>query len=124
MSECLIADFYTHSEPVARKRHVCCECRAPILPGEKHFSYRGKWDGQIETGRQHLLCMEACMFIRDELNDGECLGFGMLNEFLGDMHWELKERGNEKIRKLRSMIAGIRSRERKNPPSPPKGGPQ
>ena len=115
MSECMIPEFYAYSEPVARKQHQCCECHAPILPGEKHFHYRGKWDGHLETGRQHLVCMEACMLIRDHLNDGECIGFGQLNDFLGDA-WDFLDRKAAKkcehISKLRSLVAAIRWRER------------
>ena len=65
MSECLIPSFYSHSEPKARKRHRCVECSAWIEPGEVHFAYTGKWGGDISSGRQHLVCMEACMLIRD-----------------------------------------------------------
>lgn len=117
MSECVIPEFYSYSEPVARKQHVCCECYAPILPGEKHFAYRGKWDGDLQTGRQHLLCMEACMFVRDKLNDNECIGFGKLNEFIGDAYHYLREqKTNDTVRKFRSMVAAIRMREREYRP--------
>lgn len=115
MSECVVPDFYSHSEPVARKQHVCCECHAPILPGEKHFSYRGKWDGYMMTGRQHLLCMKACMYIRDNMNDDECIGFGGLFEWLGEYRFDLRDTKKEHP-VFRSMLARIKWRKRTGKP--------
>lgn len=114
MSYCELPSFYTYSEPVAKKVHRCCECSAPILVGEKHFHGRGKWDGRVDSYRQHLACMEACMIIR-HMNDGECIGFGELKEEFGEIrvgwvpatdceHWE----------RLRHLMAVILIRERKN----------
>lgn len=113
--ECEVPQFYSHSEPVARKRHKCCECRAPILPGEQHFRYSGKWEGCLSTGRQHYACMEACMLIRDEFENGECIGFGELKSTFADMRWQMNrtEKSVEKVRKLRSLMAAIIRRERK-----------
>ncbi len=110
--ECMIPEFYTHSEPIARKQHVCVECCAPILKGEKHFAYRGKWDGQLETGRQHVACMEACMYIRDHMNDGECIGFGSLFNELGEMWWFSEDETRESHPKLRALIEAIQLREK------------
>lgn len=113
MSEYLIPEFYDHSEPVARKQHYCVECSAPILEGEKHFFYSGKWDGNIEDGRQHLLCLAACLLIRDEFN-GECIPFGELWEWWGENRYQCgppKER-NPKWKRLRDLLAKIKIRER------------
>lgn len=114
MSECSIPDFYTHSEPVARKRYRCVECSAPILKGEQHFKCTGKWDGDLSTHRQHLLCMEACMLIRDEI-EHECIGFGELRDWVGEYHFDLKAyKTKPSVKKLRSLLARIRLRERKH----------
>lgn len=112
--ECEIASFYTHEEPVARKEHRCCECRSPINKGERHFRCTGKWGGKIQTFRQHLLCMEACMFVRDHLSD-ECIPFGELEEFIGEFRRDIREspRGSD-CHKLRQMMARIHRRERKH----------
>lgn len=40
----------------ARKEHRCCECRAPIKPGERHEVVRGKWGNRFETFRTCLPC--------------------------------------------------------------------
>lgn len=85
MSECELPQYYNWTEPVARKRHECCECNAPILKGEKHLRVNGCWENVPGTFRQHLLCAEACELVRDEgLNDDECLYFGGLFEFWND----------------------------------------
>lgn len=108
-------EFYTHSEPVARKRHVCCECSAPIEKGERHFHYRGKWDGVMGGGRQHLLCMRACMFIRDNLNGYECIPFGALREWWSEFgRWNKPGERSPKILELRTMLAEIIKRERRS----------
>ena len=111
--ECELPAFYVHSEPVARKRHKCCECGSPIEKGEKHFVCTGKWNGEAPTTRrQHLLCMEACMFIRDEFNDGECIGFGDLYDSFGQMRRDYDPK-HEKWRKLFRMMVKIRRRSKK-----------
>jgi hypothetical protein len=115
MSECDLPEFYDYSEPVARKKHVCCECSAPIDNGEKHFHCVGKWNGDFQTYRQHLLCMEACMLIRDKFNDHECIAFGELQEFFEeltrDQYDRERQRNNESWKRLRSLIARILWRE-------------
>ncbi len=103
--------FYSHSEPVARKRHRCDECNAPIEIGERHFRYVGKWD-EIMQGRQHLLCMEACMLIRDEFQGGECIPFGGLKDIFFEMRLDWMASPNWK--KLRRMMTRIKWRERKH----------
>jgi hypothetical protein len=113
--ECEVPEFYVHKEATARKLHKCCECGTVIEKGEKYFWCVGKWDGHIETHRQHLVCMEACMLIRDEF-EGECIAFGALFEWWGEYKWDYdrtKERGKEKWAKLRHLLAIIRWRQRR-----------
>lgn len=86
-SSCAFDDepqFYAESFPHARKPHRCCECSAPIEPGEKHLYARGKWDGDFSIQRQHMLCRELCMLINSE--DG-CCGFGAMREAWNDGEW-------------------------------------
>lgn len=115
MSECVLPDFYNWSEPVALKRHLCCECCAPILKGEQHFRCTGKWEGHVGTHRQHYACLEACMMIRDNFNGGECIGFGELFDFWDSemKSYKAKHRTGEWWPKLRHLIAVIKWRERK-----------
>lgn len=115
-SYCTIPEFYSYTEPVARKRHACCECSAPILPGEKYFRAAGSWEGEFGTHCQHLLCMEAAMFIRDHFNDGECIGFGTLQESFSEMRGgraqdRTRAANDPKLRRLRSLMARILWRE-------------
>lgn len=115
MSFCELPSFYEETFPSARKKHKCVECSAPITPGEKHLSYRAHWPGiGFGTGRQHMLCREACMAIRDDFQSGECIGFGCLKE-----EWEnyAKNYGEPirdvpEVTKFRGLMAGVLWRER------------
>ncbi len=110
--ECDLPAFYSWSEPVARKEHKCCECTAPITKGEKHLVATGKWDRGLSSFRQHLLCAEACMFIRDKLNDGECICFGGLDDFYRGMQWQCGDKTDAVWREFRNKLAAIKRRER------------
>jgi hypothetical protein len=65
-------EFWSASEPVARKRHLCAECRAPIPVGEKHVYKAGKWDGEFRAYRSHAACEE----LRDFIEEVVCGGHG------------------------------------------------
>lgn len=114
IGECELPEFYTWSEPVARKEHWCIECAAPILVGERYFRYSGKWYGQLESGQQHLLCMEACILIRDEI-EGDCVPFGELMEWFEEYRDDLGKK-SDIAKRLRSLIAQIKQRERQGRP--------
>lgn len=72
--------FFREEVRTARKQHSCCECSAEILPGEQYYSQAGKWDGRVDSFAQHLLCRDACVWIRDVMQ-GECIPFGGLWEW-------------------------------------------
>lgn len=101
--------FYSWKEPKARKAYSCCECDAPIRTGERYFVVTGKWEGGISRFRQHLLCLETCMYIRDNITNGECVGFGTLWEFWTDCR---QKNNKPEVIKLRNLLAQIRKRER------------
>lgn len=42
----------------ARKAHRCVECRDVIAIGQRHERTSGKWDGEINSFRTCLLCVE------------------------------------------------------------------
>lgn len=134
--ECDIPQFYATETRKARKSYSCCECGANIDVGEEYLICKGKWGGDFQYWRQHLLCAEACMSIRDEF-EGECIGFGCLWEWWGENHDNVNRAATEMPRiaadtgtqpqtfgvhplqqrhdkaiKLRSMIARIKWRER------------
>ncbi len=112
----ILPEFYTWTEPVARKSHVCCECDAPILHHEKYFHARGKWEDEVRSYRQHLACCEACMVIRDDFNGGECINFGSLKEDFDEMRndnwYPERDRYKPAWKRLRSLMAKILWRER------------
>lgn len=111
--ECELPAFYATEEVCAAKVHKCCECIAPIEVGEKHLICTGKWDGTIDRYRQHLLCAQACMMVRDEFND-DCIGFGQLFEWGGSeaYGWMKDSKTEGRVKDLRNMIAKIIRRER------------
>jgi hypothetical protein len=110
---CELAEFYECRELVARKDHTCCECHSPIATGEKHLYAVGKWAGDFDYFRQHLICGEACMLIRDKFNGGDCIPFGALfdefHEFRGDY---AEEQHREAWQMLRNLMAKIKWRKR------------
>ena len=117
-SYCEMPEFYSDSEPVARKEHHCIECAAPILKGEKHYSYNGKWAGEFGSGRQHLLCRDICVYIRDHFNGRECFAFGELMEFWGDELYferagERKQPFSDRSKEVRHMMAKVLWRQRR-----------
>lgn len=52
------ATFYNETEVVARKSHVCYECRSEIVKGQKYERVTGKWDGEISTYKFCAGCWE------------------------------------------------------------------
>lgn len=100
-------EFYRTETPVARKEYECVECYAPILPGERYVKCVGVWEGELSTHRQHLLCCEACEWVRDQ--DGECLPFGYLFNY-----WEDDaNQGHPNFKELRPILARIKFRHRR-----------
>ena len=115
MSECELPEFYQASEQTARKEYRCCECSARVLKGERYLLAVGKWGGVFNKYRQHTLCARACEFIRDSLwNDGECIGFGELFNWINTDAWGMKDWNRKKPdhKEFRAMIARIKWRER------------
>ena len=112
-SDCSIPEFFDIQEPVAMKAYGCCECSAPIKKWERYVKCTGKWEGDFNFYRQHILCANTCRYIRDHA-EGDCIGFGTLREYYCN---EL--RGNQGMAKflphvhdLRTMMAQIIRRER------------
>jgi len=106
--ECEIPVFYSVKEPKARAPRVCCECRAPINKGEVYVYCVGKWD-EIETFSQHQLCATACRLIRK--NELECIPFGYLKTWVGDMGGIPKD--TDFHREMRFFFSQIKRRERR-----------
>lgn len=74
-------DFYSDREVRAKKEYRCVECRAPILVGEKHLYWFGKWDGLFSAGRQHFACCAVCVEISKV---DECIPFGAMHDYAKD----------------------------------------
>lgn len=69
-------DFCTVTYPKARKAHRCCECYRDIPKGVEYQRIAGKYDGQVDT---YKTCLD-CMNIRNGLQCDEGVGLGDLWE--------------------------------------------
>jgi len=111
---CEIPEWYSGRWSIARKEHRCVECGAPIFRGEKYGSFSGKWDGKVSTYRQHLECEEACRFIRDFFQYGECIGFGELYEY--EDEYIVNGPKDQRDKDFRSIMARVKWRRKKKRP--------
>lgn len=51
-----MTDVFQNDHVTARKMHLCSLCQQPIVKGERHRVWRGKYDGEFETHRYHETC--------------------------------------------------------------------
>lgn len=56
--------FYSERFPKARKQHKCCECKQPIVLGERYRVVFGKWDGEVDTFKTCQRCLDLIDRIR------------------------------------------------------------
>ena len=42
-----------------RKEHICCECETRIFIGQEYVSTRSLWDGDFQSVKAHVECLEA-----------------------------------------------------------------
>jgi hypothetical protein len=115
--------FYREVVRTARKEHACVECSATILPGEQYYDQAGMWDRSVgvDSFRQHLLCRDACVWIRDVM-EGECIPFGGLWEWWenegkgwipGEQRWDGTKSASRSMWLIGArMYAMVRRRER------------
>jgi hypothetical protein len=53
---------------MARKRHICCECRAPIQPGQAYEIQTGQWNRGKDIYRFKTCAL--CVEIRNHFSCG------------------------------------------------------
>jgi hypothetical protein len=68
------ADVYRESNPVARKRYVCQECRLPILPGERYQRVFSVFEGRAMTSHTCAVCQWFMERIADYERSRGCEG--------------------------------------------------
>ena len=111
-------DWYSGAWPRAKKEHRCVECGEIIQKGEKYGAFSGKWDGDVSTHRQHILCEDACRYVRDNI-EGDCLCFGELFDYISDTGILEKrhllrltdETRKKETREFRQIVARIKWRK-------------
>jgi hypothetical protein len=54
-----MVEFFTATEPTARKQHICDLCGRPINVGEKYSRFEGKADGEMFCTKNHLFCADV-----------------------------------------------------------------
>lgn len=72
---------YWESEPTAKKRHVCCECRSSIPIGDKYHLFKGVWEGEFQS---YKTCT-VCQAVKEEAYKAgfDCIYFEQLWETVG-----------------------------------------
>lgn len=90
-------ELYSESFPVARKEHRCDDCFTTIRPGERYFTFSGKWDGgDFETYRHCMPCKDAATWLFNAMSDAGCWGDELTYE-IGDLYnYVVTEAGEQK----------------------------
>lgn len=110
-----MSDFQTATEPVARKRHACCECRGNIDPGQRYQLVAGCWESSMESFKTCLPCVQTRDWATAQpewVGDGEHLYyFGMLEEDLANLAPELSLGDGRRFRAYRLQVQICRRRD-------------
>ncbi|MEG1042918.1 MAG: hypothetical protein RSE94_23685 [Pseudomonas sp.] len=110
-----MSDFQTTTEPVARKRHACCECRGHIEPGRRYKLVSGCWEGSMESFKTYMPCVQARDWATAQpewVGDGEHLYyFGMLEEDLSSLAPELEVGDGRRFKTYRLQVQIHQRRE-------------
>ena len=96
--ECFVEDFESpdfceDKIVIAKKEHICCECRDTIKIGEQYETVRGLWSGKFSTYKTCLPCRNIretychCGYVFGDLRNTlfDCLEFDYTtNEGIAD----------------------------------------
>ncbi len=108
--------FHTETHRVARKRHVCDECRGYIEPGERYEHVSGLWEGDVSTFKTCAKCEVARDFFVHELNSTDFREYDEGTFSYSEVRSDLEEAANNippgtglKFRAYRHVV-GMRRR--------------
>lgn len=62
--DCGDPEFFSHKTPVAKKEHICSECREIISIGEKYDLMTGLWDGVVQSFKMCKDCKVILLAFR------------------------------------------------------------
>lgn len=103
-----MSDFQATSEPVARKRHTCCECGGHIEPGQQYQLVAGSWEGEMSTYKTCMPCVKARDWATRQPEwggDGEHLFyFEMLDEDLSNLATEIEAGDGRRFKAYRLQV--------------------
>lgn len=78
-------DFYTITEPKARKNHTCDLCCRTIHKGEVYHRYSGKYNGDMFDSKYHLHCRNIIKAYCEAMGDPE-YDEESISDWLHDIH--------------------------------------
>jgi hypothetical protein len=97
-----VSDFGEGRTVSARKRHSCEWCHSPIVMGERHFRFSGKWQGDFQDWRMHFECQDAH---QRETYEGEiCDSFHERGRTCGETEDERRRFAKELGQTLRKAV--------------------
>ncbi|MBU0792041.1 MAG: hypothetical protein KKC55_16455 [Gammaproteobacteria bacterium] len=109
-----MSDFQTETTPTARKQHKCCECYGVIHPGQKYSLVAGCWDGDMDTFKTCMPCVDARNWatVQPEWgSDGEHLYcFGRLEEDMSYLAPEIRYGDGRRFHAYRLQVLMARRR--------------
>ena len=88
------SDFYSATQPVARKVHRCEECGGPVLPGEKYERAFVVTYGHADTFKTCARCVDLRTWVKNNV-PCLCWAHGNLNEDLREAVDEARWRAPE-----------------------------
>lgn len=92
-----LPNFYTVTNPKARKEHKCCECRGVIQKGERYQNYAGHWN---DSGFGEFKTCSDCEQLRDDFSVGTCSGEWPA---FGDLSSDCSDAGDEWLDRMVSI---------------------
>ncbi len=91
--------FYVVTKPRARKRHVCKECRGPILPGERYERISAMWESFPQTICTCERCYDLRVWVK---NNVPCLCI-----MHGNMDDEMRNAVQDAYDRARKEVIGL-----------------
>lgn len=102
-----VCTVLTKSNPTAKKKHKCNECRREIAPGEQYLRETTLFDGKIDTWKTCIDCQSIRkIFCNDGFFYGEIKS--MLHDYVRDGNGDVPESCLSALTQgARAMVCGM-----------------